>query len=38
MIKNIIKQSQRLKLYQKAKNKLIKSGRIYECFETPERA
>ena len=34
--KDIIKQSQRLELYQKAKDQLIKSSRIYECFETPE--
>ncbi len=33
---NIIQQSQRLELYQKAKNKLIESNRIYECFETAE--
>ena len=29
-------QSQRLENYDQAKNKLINSGRLYECFETPE--
>lgn len=32
----LIKQSDRLSQYEEAKNKLIKSGRLYECFETPE--
>lgn len=31
----IIKQSDRLDVYERAKNKLIESGRIYQCFETP---
>lgn len=30
------KQSQRLEIYQKAKEKLIASGRLYECFESEE--
>jgi len=30
------KQSQRLEKYHDAKNKLIASGRLYECFETEE--
>ncbi|NBV06193.1 MAG: glutamate--tRNA ligase [Proteobacteria bacterium] len=30
----IAKQSERLEKYEAAKNKLIKSGRLYECFET----
>lgn len=30
----IFKQSDRLSIYEQAKNKLIKSGRLYECFET----
>ncbi|MDX1924485.1 MAG: glutamate--tRNA ligase [Rickettsiaceae bacterium] len=29
-------QSKRLAEYEKAKQKLIDSGRLYECFETPE--
>lgn len=33
---NIIKQSERLEIYQIAKNKLLEQGRIYECFETAE--
>lgn len=32
----IIKQSDRLDIYEKAKNKLIKEKRIYECYETAE--
>lgn len=30
------KQSQRLEIYQRAKEKLIASGRLYECFESEE--
>ncbi|MBL6664331.1 MAG: glutamate--tRNA ligase [Rickettsiales bacterium] len=30
------KQSDFLKRYEEAKNQLIKSGHLYECFETPE--
>lgn len=30
------KQSQRLEIYQQAKEKLIASGRLYECFESEE--
>lgn len=32
----VIKQSERLDKYEAAKNKLVASGRLYECFETPE--
>ncbi len=32
----IIKQSDRLEIYEKAKKKLIENGRIYECFETAQ--
>ncbi len=32
----LLKQSNRLEKYEAAKNQLIKSGRLYECFETPE--
>ncbi|MBM5782450.1 MAG: glutamate--tRNA ligase [Pelagibacterales bacterium] len=32
----LLKQSDRLEKYESAKNQLIKSGRLYECFETPE--
>lgn len=32
----IAKQSERLEKYEAAKNQLIASGRLYECFETPE--
>ncbi len=32
----LFKQSDRLEKYEEAKNKLIASGRLYECFETPE--
>lgn len=32
----VIKQMDRLAKYEEAKNKLIASGRLYECFETPE--
>ncbi len=32
----VSKQSDRLAKYEEAKNKLIASGRLYECFETPE--
>lgn len=32
----IIKQSDRLEIYEVAKKKLIETGRIYECFETAE--
>lgn len=32
----IIKQSDRLEKYETAKNRLIASGRLYECFETAE--
>lgn len=32
----VIKQMNRLARYEEAKNQLIKSGRLYECFETPE--
>lgn len=32
----IIKQSDRLEKYEEAKNILIKSGRLYECFETAD--
>lgn len=32
----VIKQMDRLARYEEAKNQLIKSGRLYECFETPE--
>jgi len=32
----LIKQSDRLARYEEAKNVLIKNGRLYECFETPE--
>lgn len=30
------RQSDRLEYYEKAKNFLLSTGRIYECFETPE--
>ncbi|MFT5703154.1 MAG: glutamyl-tRNA synthetase [Rickettsiales bacterium] len=30
----LVKQSDRLELYETAKNKLIKSGRLYECYES----
>lgn len=33
---NLIRQSDRLSQYEAAKNQLIKNGRLYECFETPE--
>ena len=33
---NLIKQSDRLNEYEIAKNSLIKSGRLYECYETAE--
>jgi len=33
---DILKQSDRLEKYEIAKNLLIKNGRLYECFETPE--
>lgn len=33
---DIIKQSDRLDIYEKAKNKLVESGRIYPCYETTE--
>lgn len=29
-------QSERLALYEKAKNELLKAGRLYACYETPE--
>jgi glutamyl-tRNA synthetase len=32
----IAKQSDRLEKYEEAKNRLIASGRLYECFETTE--
>ena len=32
----LVKQSNRLEKYETAKNLLIKNGRLYECFETPE--
>ncbi len=32
----LFKESDRLDKYEAAKNKLIASGRLYECFETPE--
>lgn len=32
----VIKQMDRLVRYEEAKNQLIKSGRLYECFETAE--
>jgi glutamyl-tRNA synthetase len=32
----LFKQSERLEKYEAAKNALIKSGRLYECFETAE--
>lgn len=32
----LLKQSDRLEKYEEAKNRLIASGRLYECFETPE--
>ncbi len=32
----LYKQSDRLEKYEAAKNLLIKNGRLYECFETPE--
>ena len=32
----IIKQSERLEIYEVAKKKLIQNGRIYECYETAE--
>lgn len=32
----IIRQSDRLDKYEKAKNELIASGRLYECFETAQ--
>jgi glutamyl-tRNA synthetase len=31
-----VKQSDRLVRYDEARNSLIKSGRLYECYETPE--
>lgn len=31
----LFKQSDRLEKYEEAKNRLIASGRLYECFETP---
>lgn len=33
---SLIKQTERLDIYEKAKKKLIEQGRIYECFETAE--
>lgn len=30
----LIKQSERLEFYQQAKDRLIKSGRLYECYES----
>ncbi|MBU6338729.1 MAG: glutamate--tRNA ligase [Rickettsiales bacterium] len=33
---SLIKQSDRLDKYEAAKNLLIKSGRLYECYETPD--
>ncbi len=33
---DFFKQSDRLNRYEEAKNLLIKKGRLYECFETPE--
>lgn len=33
---NLSKQSDFLDKYEEAKNKLIKSGHLYECFESPE--
>jgi glutamyl-tRNA synthetase len=32
----LVKQSNRLKEYEEAKNKLIANGRLYECYETAE--
>jgi glutamyl-tRNA synthetase len=32
----MFKQSDRLQKYEEAKNALIKSGRLYECYESPE--
>jgi len=32
----VFKQSKRLALYEKAKQKLLESGRIYPCYESPE--
>jgi glutamyl-tRNA synthetase len=32
----LFKQSDRLEKYEAAKNRLIASGRLYECFESPE--
>lgn len=32
----LFKQSDRLQQYEAAKNRLIASGRLYECFESPE--
>lgn len=32
----LVKQSDRLQKYEEAKNLLIKSGRLYECYETPQ--
>ncbi len=33
---NLFKESDRLEKYEDAKNKLIASGRLYECFETAQ--
>src|SRR3989344_1972087 len=33
---DLFKQNDRLARYEEAKNQLIKSGRLYECFETAE--
>lgn len=33
---DLIKQSERLNKYEEAKNKLIASGRLYECYETAQ--
>lgn len=33
---DLVKQSDRLDKYEDAKNALIKSGRLYECYETPQ--
>ena len=33
---DFFRQSSRLNRYEEAKNLLIKKGRLYECFETPE--
>ncbi len=33
---SMVKQSDRLQKYEEAKNLLIKSGRLYECYEMPQ--